>query len=220
MKGAKEGPRPVAVRQLPKWSELRPMLGAKTKPLNRDVRAAAAAESVADLRRTAARRVPKPVFDYVDGGAESEVTLARARAAFTAVEFVPRVLRDVETVSTRVDILGVPARMPVVLAPTGFTRLVHHLGEVAVVAAAQRSEVPYVLSTMGTCSIEEIERAAPDANRWFQLYIWRDRRASASLMARAHDAGCPVLVVTVDVPTGGARLRDLRNGFTLSLIHI
>lgn len=191
------------------------MLAVRSRSGTRAERIAMRCQSVEDLRTEAARRVPSSVFDYVDGGAEAEVSIDASRDAFAAVRFVPRVLRDVETVSTRTVLFGTDIAMPVVLAPTGFTRLVHHEGEVAVARAAGDADVPYALSIMGNHSIEELQHLASATQRWFQLYVWRDRVASVALIERAAAAGCPVLVVTVDVPTGGARLRDLRNGFSM-----
>jgi L-lactate dehydrogenase (cytochrome) len=118
-------------------------------------------------------------------------------------------------VDTPAEILGRPAALPLVLAPTGFTRMMHHEGELAVAAAAARADVPYVLSTMGTTSIEAVRAAAPSARQWFQLYLWRDREASEALIERALAAGYEALVLTVDTPVSGARMRDVRNGLTV-----
>jgi L-lactate dehydrogenase (cytochrome) len=112
-------------------------------------------------------------------------------------------------------ILGVPAALPLVFAPTGFTRMMHTEGEPAVARAAERAGIPFALSTMGTTSIERLAAEVPRARRWFQLYLWRDRAASRDLVARAQEAGYEALVLTVDTPVPGARLRDVRNGLTL-----
>lgn len=173
------------------------------------------ANTVADLRELARRRTPRSVFDYVDGAAEAEISLERAREAFRQVVFHPRVLRDVASVDLSRRLLGREAALPVVLGPTGFTRMMHHEGERAVARAAARAGVPYALSTMGTTSIEDVAAAAPDGRNWFQLYLWRDRAASKELVARARDAGYDTLVLTVDTPVAGARLRDVRNGMTI-----
>ena len=111
--------------------------------------------------------------------------------------------------------LGKPAAVPFSFAPTGFTRMMHHEGERAVVRVAERRGIPYALSTMGTTSIEDVAKAAPDARKWFQLYVWKDRSAGEDLMARAKAAGYEALQLTVDVPVAGARLRDARNGFAI-----
>jgi L-lactate dehydrogenase (cytochrome) len=131
------------------------------------------------------------------------------------VEFRPRVLRDVAGVDLATTILDTPVRMPLILAPTGFTRMMHVAGEPAVARAARSAGLPYVLSTMGTTSPEELAAAAPGGNQWFQLYLWRDRAASRAVLSRAADAGFATLVLTVDTPVAGARLRDVRNGLTI-----
>jgi len=175
----------------------------------------AGAASVADLRPIARRHVPRAVFDYVDGGAEAELSLARAREAFGRVEFIPSVLRGVADVDPSTSILGAPASLPLVFAPTGFTRLMHHAGEPAVARATARAGIPYALSTLGTTSPERLAADAPVGRRWFQLYVWRDRDAVAELVSRATEAGFEALILTVDTPVGGARLRDVRNGFSI-----
>ncbi len=155
------------------------------------------------------------MFDYTDGGAGAEAALRRSRAAFEAIELRPRVLRDVSRVDPRTTILGRPAALPLVLAPTGFTRMMHHEGERAAAAAAAAAGIPYALSTMGTTSIEDVAAVAPGSRLWFQLYIWRDRGRSRELIERAAAAGYEALVLTVDVPVQGGRLRDVRNGMTI-----
>ncbi len=175
----------------------------------------ARAQTLDDVRDLARRRVPRPIFDFVDGAAEDEVTAARSRAAFRQVEFMPRALTGVEPKSPATTIFGRPATMPVVLAPTGFTRLSHRLGEIAAVRAAAEAGVPFCLSTFGTVSLEELADAAPDADRWFQVYVMRDRKLTASLVDRARATGCSALVLTVDLMASGKRVRDLRNGFSI-----
>lgn len=202
-------------RQLPRWSELRPLL--QLAPPARRAARVAGAGSIDDLRTLARRYTPRAAFDYVDGAAETELSLTRAREAFDRVEFRPRVLVDVSDPRPATTILGRPAALPVVLAPTGFTRMMHHRGEFAVAPAAARAGVPYALSTMGTVSPERLAAAQGDdgADRWFQLYLWRDRGASKELIARAAESGFRTLVLTVDTPVAGARLRDVRNGLTI-----
>jgi L-lactate dehydrogenase (cytochrome) len=175
----------------------------------------ARAATVADLRELARRTVPRAVFDYTDGAAGAEISLRRSREAFRRVEFCPSVLRDVSVVDPGTTVLGAPSALPFALAPTGFTRLMHTAGERAVVRVAERAGIPYGLSTMGTTSLEDVAAAAPGARRWFQLYLWRDREASAGLVERARVAGYEALVLTVDTPVAGPRLRDVRNGFTI-----
>jgi L-lactate dehydrogenase (cytochrome) len=125
------------------------------------------------------------------------------------------VLRDVTVVHTPTTVLGRPAALPLALAPTGFTRMMHHQGERAVVRVAEGAGIPYGLSTLGTTSIEDVAAAAPAARKWFQLYVWRDRGAGKELVERAQAAGYEALMLTVDVPVAGARLRDVRNGLTI-----
>ena len=202
-------------RRRPRWSELRPYL--RMQPVSwssRDRRLAGAA-TIADLRRIARRHTPRAAFDYTDGAAESETSLRRARDAFSRVEFVPSVLRDVSRIDPSTTILGRPASLPLVFAPTGFTRFMNHEGEPAVARVAARSGIPYALSTLGTTSPEALAEAVPDVERWFQLYVWRDRTPSRALIGRAEAAGYSALVLTVDTPVGGMRLRDVHNGLTI-----
>ena len=202
-------------RQLPRWSELRGLLQVQPPTLRREAATLRRAATIEDLRAVARRRTPRAVFDYVDGAAEGEVSLARSRQAFADVEFVPRVLRDVRQVEAGIDILGVTSPVPIVLAPTGFTRMMHTQGEWAVAAAAARAGFPYTLSTMGTVSVEDLAADVPGLQRWFQLYLWKDREASRSLVRRAAAAGFSTLVLTVDTAVAGQRLRDVRNGLTI-----
>ncbi|MGN6220857.1 MAG: alpha-hydroxy acid oxidase [Microbacterium sp.] len=167
----------------------------------------------------AERRTPRAPFDYADGGADEEIALRRSRSAFADVIFHPRVLNDVATVDTTRSVLGKPVSLPFGIAPTGFTRMMHAEGELAGAAAAAAAGIPFTLSTMGTASIEEVaarsRQVDPNARTWFQLYVWKDRECSAELIRRAAAAGMETLVVTVDVPVGGRRLRDVRNGMTV-----
>jgi len=187
------------------------------QPLQADLtaRRLARAATIGDLRAIARRRTPRSVFDYVDGAAEAEISLRRARAAYSDVRFHPRVLQDVTSVDTTRVVLGATSALPLVLAPTGFTRMMHHEGERAVARAAARAGLPYTLSTMGTVSVEDVASAAPDGARWFQLYLWKDRAGSQDLIQRAGAAGYSTLVLTVDTPVAGRRLRDVRNGMTI-----
>ncbi|MFK0132395.1 alpha-hydroxy acid oxidase [Streptomyces rubiginosohelvolus] len=201
-------------RQIPRWADLAPLLRFRAAPFAPG-RPLAGAHTIEDLRRLARRRVPRSVFDYVDGAAEQEIGIRRARAAFDDVQFRPRVLKDVSRVDTSADILGARAALPLVLAPTGFTRMMHHAGEVAVARAAGRADIPYTLSTMGTTGPEEVRACAPGARHWFQLYLWRERAAGEALVERVDAAGYEALMLTVDTPVGGARMRDVRNGLTI-----
>ena len=183
----------------------------ETDPIERRL---ARAASVADLRRLARRRLPGGVFDYIDGGAEDERTVRANEAAFAATAFRPRVLRGIEEVETTSTVLGRPLPYPLVLAPTGFTRIADPDGELAVARAADRAGLPYTLSTLSTRSIEEV-RAVSDGRLWFQVYAWRDRGLVAEMIRRARDARYEALVLTVDTAVFGRRERDVRRGFSL-----
>jgi L-lactate dehydrogenase (cytochrome) len=202
-------------RQFPRPRELRPLLQFRRPELSATRRRLAAALTIEDLRLIARRRTPRAAFDYTDGGADGEVSLARARQGFADVEFHPRILRDVTTVGTGVEVLGGPAALPFGIAPTGFTRMMQTEGELAGAGAAAAAGIPFSLSTMGTTAIEDVARANPDGRNWFQLYMWKDRERSMALVDRAAKAGFDTLLVTVDVPVAGARLRDVRNGMTI-----
>lgn len=183
----------------------------ETDPVERRL---ARAASVADLRRVARRRLPGGVFDYIDGGAEDERTLAANEAAYAAVSFRPRVLRGIAEVDIRSSVLGRSLAFPLILAPTGFTRIADPAGELAVARAAQRAGLPYTLSTLSTRSIEEV-RAVSDGRLWFQVYAWRDRGLVKEMIARAAAARFEALVLTVDTAVFGRRERDVRRGFSL-----
>ncbi len=202
-------------RQLPKWSELKPLLRAKPITANPTERRLERALTIADLRTIAKRRTPRSVFDYTDGAAEAEISLSRARRLFAEMELQPSILRNVSDIDLGTSILGGRSELPFAFAPTGFTRMMNHEGESAVVKVAQQLGIPYALSTMGTTSIEDVAAAAPDARKWFQLYVWKDRDSGEDLVKRSAAAGYEALMLTVDVPVAGARLRDVRNGFTI-----
>lgn len=202
-------------RQLPRRHDLAPLLTFKKPTMSPKQRRLAAALTIEDLRRIAKRRTPRAAFDYTDGAADGEVSLARARQAFGDVEFNPAILRDVSTVDTSRVVLGKRVALPFGIAPTGFTRMMQAEGEVAGATAAAAAGIPFALSTMGTTSIEDVAAAAPDGRHWFQLYMWKDRDRSMALVDRAAKAGYDTLLVTVDVPVAGARLRDVRNGMTI-----
>ena len=174
----------------------------------------ARSHSIADLRRLAKRRLPRAVFDYADGAAEDEVTARRNEAAFEDYDLLPRVLRDVSSVDLSTTVLGTPVSMPVMLAPTGMTRLFHHDGETAAARAAHRAGVVYTLSSLSTVSIEDLA-AASDGPRWFQIYVWKDRGLVREFFDRCRAAGYDALMLTVDMPVLGQRERDLRNGMTI-----
>jgi L-lactate dehydrogenase (cytochrome)/glycolate oxidase len=202
-------------RRLPMARDLAPLLRFRKPVLSPRERRLARALTIEDLRRVAQRRTPRAAFDYTDGAADGEVSLARARQAFADVEFHPSILRNVANVDTSVEVLGQRAALPFGIAPTGFTRMMQTEGEIAGVTAAEAAGIPFSLSTMGTTSIEDVAAAAPGARKWFQLYMWKDRDRSMALVERAAEAGFDTLLVTVDVPVAGARLRDVRNGMTI-----
>ncbi|MEV6267054.1 alpha-hydroxy acid oxidase [Kribbella sp. NPDC051936] len=202
-------------RQMPKWSELKPLLRPKPITVNPTERRLEKALTIADLRAIAKRRTPRSVFDYTDGAAEAEISLRRARRLFAEMELQPSILRDVSDIDLGTSILGGRSELPFAFAPTGFTRMMNHEGESAVVKVAEQVGIPYSLSTMGTTSIEDVAAAGPNARKWFQLYVWKDRTAGEDLVKRSAAAGYEALMLTVDVPVAGARLRDVRNGFTI-----
>jgi L-lactate dehydrogenase (cytochrome) len=154
------------------------------------------------------------VFDYIDGGAENELTMRANAQAYRDLTFAPRVLRDVGDVDTSSTLLGKPMPIPLILAPTGFTRIAHPEGELAVARAAKRAGVPYSLSTLGTRSIEEVAAVGSD-RLWFQVYTWKDRDLVADLVHRSTEAGYEALCLTIDTAVLGRRERDVRRGFTL-----
>ncbi|GAA5232862.1 alpha-hydroxy-acid oxidizing protein [Verticiella sediminum] len=168
--------------------------------------------SIADLRRLAQRRLPRMVFDYLDGGAEDEVSLRANRAAFEALRLQPRLLRDASVRDPRVNLFGREWAMPVAVAPVGLAGVFWPQGDLHTARAAGRAGVPFILSTASSVSLEDVARGAPDTELWFQLYVI-SRRIADALVERALAAGYRTLVLTIDVPVSGYRERDLRNGF-------
>ncbi|OBI48516.1 alpha-hydroxy acid oxidase [Mycobacterium sp. E787] len=207
--------REAVKRRVPKARDLAPLIQFKRPQWNATQRRLDAAFTIEDLRRIAKRRMPRAAFDYTDGAAEDELSIARARQAFRDIEFHPTILRDVSNVTAGWNVLGQPVVLPFAIAPTGFTRLMHTEGEIAGAAAAARAGIPFSLSTLGTTAIEDLVTAVPQGRKWFQLYMWRDRERSMALVQRAAAAGFDTLLATVDVPVAGARLRDNRNGMTI-----
>jgi L-lactate dehydrogenase (cytochrome) len=202
-------------RRMPKARELAPLMQFKRPQFDATKRRLDAAMTIDDLRRIAKRRTPKAAFDYTDGAAEDELSIQRARQAFRDIEFHPTILRDVSNVTAGWNVLGQPVVLPFGIAPTGFTRLMHTEGEIAGAAAAAKAGIPFSLSTLGTCAIEDLVTAVPQGRKWFQLYMWKDRDRSMALVKRAAAAGFDTLLATVDVPVAGARFRDNRNGMTI-----
>jgi L-lactate dehydrogenase (cytochrome) len=202
-------------RQVPRPKDFAELLKFRKPVLDATGRRLAGAHTIADLRRIARRVTPKAPFDYTDGAAERELSLARARQAFEDIEFHPGVLRDVSHLDTSCMVTGGRSSLPFGIAPTGFTRMMHTAGEHAGASAAGAAGIPFALSTVGTATPEEVARANPEGRKWFQLYMWRDRSRSIALMGRAAASGFDTLLVTVDVPVAGARLRDRYNGLTV-----
>ena len=170
--------------------------------------------TIAELRAMARRGVPKVMFDFVDGGAEDEVTLRHNRSDLAELEILPRMLVDVSSVDLSTTVLGEPVAVPLLSAPMGLNGLVHHDGELGIARAIHDAGSIFVLAAMASYSIEEIAAGAPGPT-WLQMYQWRDRGLVAELMQRAAAVGQRVLVLTVDVPRPAARDRDRRNGFGL-----
>ena len=202
-------------RQLPNPVKLAQLMRFRGPSLNRKKARLTRAATIWDLRDIAKKRTPQGPFDYTDGAAESEASLDRARQAFRDIELVPNILRDVSNVDLTREVFGVTHQMPMGIAPTGFTRLMQTEGEIAGARAAEKFGIPFSLSTLGTTSIEDVVKAAPSGDNWFQLYMWKDREGSMALVERARRAGVKTLHLTVDVPAAGHRLRDTYNGLTI-----
>jgi L-lactate dehydrogenase (cytochrome) len=174
----------------------------------------ARAHNIADLQRMARWQVPKPMFEYLEGGADDEVSLRRNLSGFDTWDIVPRQLRDVSNVDTSTTVMNQKLDWPVFLAPTGSSRLFHHQGEIAVARAASRAGTAYSLSTLSSVSVEDIGNVS-DGPKCFQLYPLRDRSFTRDCIQRARDAGFKMMCLTVDVAVGGNRERDLRSGMTV-----
>jgi L-lactate dehydrogenase (cytochrome) len=167
-----------------------------------------------DFRAVAKRKLPKAVFDYVDGGADEEIAMQANRDAFKRRKLRPHLLRDVSVTDLTGELFGHPFQVPIGLAPTGYTRMMHPTGEVSSCMAAKVKGIPYVLSTMGTTTVEDVA-ATGHPNLWFQLYVTSDRRLSDPLIDRAAAAGYKALEITIDTVVSGRRVRDMRNGLTI-----
>ena len=202
-------------RQIPRVKDIAPLLKFELPTIHRKVRRLEKALTIWDLREIAKKRTPKGPFDYADGAAETEVSLERARQAFLDIAFQPNILQDVSNADLTRATLGDTFKMPIGIAPTGFTRMMQSEGEFAGARAAEKFGIPFTLSTLGTTSIENLVAATPNGTNWFQLYMWKDREGSMALVERAQKAGVKNLMLTVDVPVAGARLRDYRNGLTV-----
>ncbi len=202
-------------RQFPNLRELSSLLKFELPTAHRRQRRLQKALTIWDLRAIAKKRTPQGPFDYTDGAAETEVSLRRARQAFLDIEFQPNILHDVSQLDLSRNTLGHTFKMPMGIAPTGFTRMMHSEGERAGARAAEKFGIPFTLSTLGTTSIEDVVAAASSGINWFQLYMWKDREGSMALVERAAKMGVTNLMLTVDVPVAGARLRDAYNGMTV-----
>src|SRR5699024_2231808 len=193
---------------VPQLKEILPLMKFKVPTLDRRAARLAAVGNVWDIRKIAKRRTPTPAFDYVDGAAQSEITISRSRKYFNDIELIPKILHSTPDVDLSTTIAGGKSSLPFGIAPTGFTRFMHSEGEDAGAASASKAGIPFSLSTMGTRSIEEVARASENAKntkdgsgrRWFQLYLWKDREASRDLLERAQNEGFDTLLVTVDTP--------------------
>ncbi len=166
-----------------------------------------------DFRVLAKKRLPRMVYDYLDGGADDEVTLGRNQSSFSNIQLMPRALRDVSNIDLSTTVLGQQVDIPVLLSPTGQTRMFHHSGESAVARAAAKAGTIYSLSSVSSTSIEDTA-AASDGRKWFQIYVWRDREVIKEFMDRCRESGYNALCLTVDLPVHGNRERDLRNQLT------
>jgi L-lactate dehydrogenase (cytochrome) len=204
---------------------MRKLVRVRSVELDPTRRRLAACHDIGDLRRAARRLIPKPVFDYVDGAADEELSVAANVAAFRQWRFLPRVLADVSYVDTSTTIFGRQVPVPFALAPTGYTRMLHPDGESGAARSAARHGLPYTLSTMATTGIEDLAAAVSGPSGsghsgespalWFQLYVLKDRPQVAELLDRAWGSGYRVLVVTVDTVVAGNRIRDKRNGLSI-----
>lgn len=194
--------------------EVRELLQLDRPQWNRTDRVLARCVTIEDLREHACRRWPRGVRDYVEGAADGEVSLRRNRAAFEDFTLVPSVLRDVSDIDLRTSMLGMSSELPFALGPTGYTRMMHVDGERAAGRAARAAGIPYTLSTMATVRLEDVAHDV-GGQLWFQLYPWRDRDLTHDLLHRAQACGYRVLMLTVDTPVTGLRVRDSHNGLTL-----
>lgn len=203
-------------RQFPRWKTIKPLLGWNFSELfKRKDRKLNACFTVEDLKNLSRKRVPKAVFDYVDGAALEEISLDRAKAAFRRVQFNPKVLRDVSQIDLSQTVLGRSTAMPIIFAPTGYSRMMHYTGEPAVAEVAFKNDLIYSLSTMGTTSAKELAEAVSGGRRWFQLYLWNDREQSKNFIEGARNNGFEALILTVDTPISGQRIKDNKNGLTV-----
>ena len=206
---------PPPRRRVPRWRDLEPFL--RLRAVDRDpvLRRLSRCLSIEDLERAARRRVPAAVWDYVQAGSEGEVSLTRNRSAYDRVELRPTMFGQVADPDVSTTILGKPSAAPVILAPTGYTRLSHHTGEQAVAAAAAAAGLPYTLSTYATTSIGDVAAISPAGRRWFQFYVMKDRAVTREHLDEAKACGYEAAVITVDTTVSGYKRKDVRNGFAI-----
>ncbi len=192
-------------------AEVKELIRLQPPELDPVKRVIARSHSVEDLRQAARRKLPKAVFDYVDGGADAEVSLAANRAAFEQWAFQPQILHDVSSPDLSIELFGRRMMAPLGLSPTGYTRMINPAGEVGVASASAPTGLPYGLSTVGSTSIEDLA-ATGHPRLWFQLYAFRDRGFTRSLVERAARAGYEVLEVSVDTHVAGNRAETCAMG--------
>lgn len=197
-----------------KISDVRALVQVRRPEPDRVERTLRRCVTIEDLQHAAWRRWPRSVRGYVEGGADGEVSLARNRAAYEGLGLVPSPLRGITDVDLRTSIVGGESSLPFALAPTGYTRMMHTEGERAVARAARHAGIPYALSTMATTRLEDVAGEV-GGDLWFQLYVWRDRGLVRDLIERAQASGYRALMLTVDTPVTGLRVRDVHNGFTI-----
>ena len=202
-------------RQFPRWKNIKPLLGWSLPKDAFADRKLKKVVNLAEMRLLSKKRVPKAVFDYVDGGANDELAFIRSQEVYSRVEFKARVLRDVSKIDLTANIVGQKSALPIIFAPTGYTRMMHYQGEIMVAKVCEENNLVYNLSTMGTTSSKEIGDQVPNVRRWFQLYLWRDRSQSLKFIEEAQAAGFEGLMLTVDTAVGGIKWRDMRNGLTV-----
>ena len=206
---------PHVKRQFPNLKEISDILVFKRPILTRRTRQLKNALTIQDLKQLAKKKTHRAVFDYVEGAAENEVTLRENSIAFKSVRFLPTILNPVGNVDTSTILMGRKITFPLVLAPTGFTRMMHHEGEIAVAKIASENGIPYTLSTLGTTDISELSSNVPSGELWFQLYFTNNESINQSLLDDARKCGVDTLILTVDCAVGGFRPRDVKNGLTI-----
>ena len=202
-------------RRFPDLPHLASLIDWRIPSIRRNKTRIVRALTIGDLAKIAKKRVPKVVFDYVEGSALDEVSYGRSQEAFKRVEFTARTLRDVSKIDPSIEIFGKKVDLPILFSPTGYTRFMHHVGEPAVANVAVKNNLIYSLSTMGTTSPKELADQVPQSRRWFQLYVMQNRKDSLSVIKQAKDSGFEALILTVDTPVSGIRIRDMKNGLTI-----